>query len=246
MNAKHPYAAIFLAMALLCAGAIPARADWALLRNGERLHITGFERRGSVCILRIAGGEVSVPASAVARFEPEDVFAPAAAQAAQPSGPYAPLAMKAAQENGLSANLLSSVIRAESSNRPRAVSPKGAMGLMQLMPGTARELDVQHPFDPSENVQGGARYLKQLMNTFGHLNLALAAYNAGPAAVRLYQGIPPYPETRAYIARIRHEMKQHAAPNSKRETVELICSPLGGQCSERAVPGSGISDPGLH
>lgn len=98
--------------------------------------------------------------------------------------------------------LLKAVIAAESRFDPRAVSPKGAQGLMQLMPATARDLGVQDPLAVEDNLQGGARYLRHLMDRYGDLSRALAAYNAGPSAVDRYEGIPPYRETRQYVERV--------------------------------------------
>jgi soluble lytic murein transglycosylase-like protein len=95
------------------------------------------------------------------------------------------------------------MIAAESAGNTRAVSPKGAAGLMQIMPGTARVLGVQNPFDPESNVEAGTSYIRQLLDRYGHdLALALAAYNAGPGTVQSYKGLPPYRETDAYIRRV--------------------------------------------
>lgn len=107
------------------------------------------------------------------------------------------------QRRSLDPDLVRAIIRVESAFDDRAVSRKGAMGLMQLMPETARELDVDDPFDPEHNIQGGTRYLRRLLDDFGeNLTLALAAYNAGPTAVRRWGDIPPYRETRDYIRRV--------------------------------------------
>lgn len=108
----------------------------------------------------------------------------------------------AADRYGLPERLIHAVIRVESAYNPRAVSPKGARGLMQLMPGTAALLGVRDSFNPSENIDGGVRHLRGLVDRLGDLALALAAYNAGERAVAQYGGIPPYPETQGYVARI--------------------------------------------
>lgn len=117
-----------------------------------------------------------------------------------------------AKRESLAPELLHVVIARESSFLPCAVSPKGAMGMMQLMPGTASDLGVSNPFDPAENIDGGARYLSYLMQRFGgDLKLALAAYNAGPRRVDDYRGVPPIPETVSYVSRILREL-QAASP----------------------------------
>ncbi len=106
-------------------------------------------------------------------------------------------------EHGVDPKLVDALVRVESSYDPRAVSRKGAMGLMQLMPGTADRLKVEDPFDPEENVRAGVKEFSRLVDRYaGNLQLALAAYNAGEGAVARYRGIPPYNETRNYISRI--------------------------------------------
>ncbi|MEW6136754.1 MAG: lytic transglycosylase domain-containing protein [Thermodesulfobacteriota bacterium] len=103
---------------------------------------------------------------------------------------------------GIEASLVKAIITVESNCRPSAVSPKGAQGLMQLMPRTAQELKVSQPLDPRENIVGGVKYIKGLLASYGDLRLALAAYNAGPGAVEKYAGIPPYRETINYVKKV--------------------------------------------
>jgi soluble lytic murein transglycosylase len=118
-------------------------------------------------------------------------------------GQYADLINRIAAEEGVDPELVRAIIRVESSFDPRAVSPKGARGLMQLMPATAGRYAVQNTFDPEANIRGGVRYLRSLHDRFpGRLTLALAAYNAGENAVLRHNGIPPYPETRQYVERV--------------------------------------------
>lgn len=102
----------------------------------------------------------------------------------------------------IEASLVKAIIRAESNCNPKAVSAKGAQGLMQLMPGTAKEFNVKRPFDPRENIIGGVKYIKGLLASYGDLRLALAAYNAGPGTVKKYAGIPPYRETINYVKKV--------------------------------------------
>ncbi|MDR3701188.1 MAG: lytic transglycosylase domain-containing protein [Candidatus Sulfopaludibacter sp.] len=117
-----------------------------------------------------------------------------------------------AARHDLSPQLIHAVIKTESNYNPHAISPKGALGLMQLMPSTARRFSVSHVFDPVENIEGGARYLKYLLELYdGDCPLALAAYNAGEAAVAKYNGIPPFPETQNYVVQVKNNLEKLAA-----------------------------------
>ncbi len=114
-----------------------------------------------------------------------------------------PVLKNVAMSYGLDPALIRAIIQAESGGIPHAVSSKGALGLMQLMPGTAMELGVNDPLDPVSNILGGVKYLRSMLDRFrGDLLLALAAYNAGPGTVERYKGLPPYPETRQYVRRV--------------------------------------------
>ncbi len=129
----------------------------------------------------------------------------------------------AAQTHRLSESLIFAVMRAESNFNPRAVSRAGAQGLMQLIPSTARLVGVRDIFDPQQNINGGARYLRMMMDRFGRVDLALAAYNAGPEAVERHGGIPPYQETRNYVPRV---MKYYREFGGSGELVLTSVKPL--------------------
>ncbi len=115
---------------------------------------------------------------------------------------YRDIIASAAKENRLAPQLVEAVIAAESNGDPHAVSRKGALGLMQLMPDTARAVGVSDPLDPTQNINGGARYLRRMLDRFGDLRKALAAYNAGPKVVEKHDGVPPFDETQTYVNRI--------------------------------------------
>src|SRR5262245_56760345 len=130
----------------------------------------------------------------------------------------------AAERYGVDPQLIEAMVEAESAGNPTAVSPKGARGLMQLMPERAAELGVRNSFDPLQNVDGGVRHMRDLLQRFGgDVTLALAAYNAGEAAVRSYGGVPPFPETREYVRRIRAMYDAGVATTAK--AVALVTPP---------------------
>lgn len=140
---------------------------------------------------------------------------------------YDALIEEEARRQNLDASLVSALIRAESNYQPRAVSRKGARGLMQLMPATAKRLSVRKPFDPASNVRGGVRYLRELVDRFGHHpELVLAAYNAGEGAVETYGGVPPYRETVAYLDRILGWWRPAPAAEEKAEAAPVPAVPV--------------------
>ena len=195
---------------------VPAWAgEYVVLDNGFRLHADRHELAGAAVRIYDGAGTQEIPASRVTGYEPEETFAavavtPAAAKSALADRLETPeeLAHEAAAKLALPESfesLVRSVMKAESAFNPAAVSPKGAIGLMQLMPTTARELNV-NPKVPRENADGGARYLRDLLAKYegkpDQVLLALAAYNAGPEAVEKYHGVPPFRETHDYILRV--------------------------------------------
>lgn len=193
-----------LSFALLLSLAPSARAEYIVLRNGQRLNVTGYQLVGDTYKLQVPGGVAEIPASEVVAIEPEEVFT--SPPPAPTTAPYSELIRGAAARYGVDAELIASVIAAESNFDPKAVSRRNARGLMQLLPETAKRLGVKNVFDPRENIEAGTRYLRDLLLRYqNNLALALAAYNAGPVRVRQYGRIPPYRETLTYVRRIQKE-----------------------------------------
>jgi len=206
--------AIVASVVALVAMAAPARADLVYLTNGRSWSVKAHRIDGSQMILTLrSGGEMACDAALVDRIEPDEVpwpepepepvpiaSAPAALVPTEPQ-PYTELIEPLARQHGVDARLVHALVATESNYAPQARSRKGAMGLMQLMPATARQYALADPYDPKANLEAGIRHLKTLLDRFD-VPLALAAYNAGEAAVRRYGGIPPFPETRSYVSRI--------------------------------------------
>jgi soluble lytic murein transglycosylase-like protein len=197
---------IFMAMIL----ALPLLAgDTAVLVTGHRLEADRIERSGDTFVLHIGGGRVELSAAEVAEVEygPAPLPAVAAEVAPEPRRALSPKEMvtEAARRHGLPEEFVHSVAMAESAYHPRAMSPKGAIGVMQLMPGTARYLQAD-PYDVEQNIDAGTRLLRELLLKFqddpNQVRRALAAYNAGEGAVRKYNGVPPYRETQVYVERV--------------------------------------------
>jgi hypothetical protein len=213
----------------LMALAVPVWAgEYVVLGSGLRLHADRHEIDDGTVRVFSGSGVVEMPETAVTAFEQEEVVAavapPVASAVPVPvldPGPKSPeeLAVSAAKKYALPDSFVRSVMKAESGFQSNAVSPKGAIGLMQLMPETARELGID-PRDPHQNADGGAQYLRDLLARYesdpNQVLLALAAYNAGPAAVERYHGVPPYRETREYILRVLKNWNQTPDNNPKK------------------------------
>ena len=209
-----------LGVAVVASLAVPAAAAGEILvfRTGRTMSVGAVRADGDRLLVTLRdGGDASVPASLVARIDPDEVATPVASppasgeptvvagpvtpQAMLAGRPFAALIASAAVAYGVDERLVHAVIEAESNYQPRARSRTGAKGLMQLMPATARQYAVRDPYDPQANIEAGVRHLKDLLGRF-ELRLALAAYNAGEGAVRTYGGLPPFAETRSYVARV--------------------------------------------
>ena len=208
--------------------ALAAQAgEFVVLANGFRIHADSHTADGPVVRLQTSQGVIEIQASTVTAFEQEEYTAPATPAvvpiAAVPAATNSPvltpqeLVTRAALHAGLPPAIVHSIARAESGYREDALSPKGAIGLMQLMPKTAAKLDAD-PNDPVQNAEAGARYLRDLLQRYENdphqVSKAVAAYNAGPAAVDKYNGIPPYPETVQYVNRV---LKQYQKEQAKQK-----------------------------
>jgi Transglycosylase SLT domain len=179
-------------------------AELVFLNTGRSLSVRSHRVEGDHIVLSLrGGGEVICEASLIERIAPDEVpypepEPPAVGPASLGPVPYGEIIDRAASRQGVDPRLVRAVIQVESGYQAAARSRKGAVGLMQLMPDTARRYDVADPYDPGSNIEAGIRHLKMLLDRF-ELSLALAAYNAGEAAVERFRGIPPYPETQNYV-----------------------------------------------
>lgn len=215
----RPSALCLLPFAFSLVLPVPAFADLLVFTTGRTMSVAASRVDGDRLLVTLrGGGDASFPRGVIARIEADEVPAdePAPSEAAfVPAGPgpavqidealgarpFAELIAASATTHGVDVRLVHAVIEAESNYQPRARSRKGAKGLMQLMPGTARQYAVRDPYDPGTNIDAGVRHLKDLLSRFD-LGLALAAYNSGEATVRRYGGVPPFAETRNYVSRI--------------------------------------------
>ena len=198
-------------LALILAASPAFGGEYVMLSSGLKLHADRHEQSGGVIRLFHNGGVTELPAKLVSGFEQEDVVTPVNVVATAVATPLPsetvaqdPRAMvrDAARRSGLPPEFVESVALVESGFRPGAVSPKGALGVMQLMPGTAKTLGAD-PRDTAQNIDAGTRLLRELLVRYdGDVVKALAAYNAGEGAVDHYQGMPPYNETRWYVKKV--------------------------------------------
>jgi|SRR5690242_4350412 len=203
--------------AVLCAfltvGVGEARAEIVFLSSGRTLSIKSHHEDGDLLVMTLrTGGEVTCAKSLVDRIVPDEVPHPdpepeatepdtADVQSLLQATPYGEIISAMSEAHGVDPLLVRALIQVESKYNPRARSSRGAMGLMQLMPQTAREYKVRNPYDPRANIEAGIKKLKTLIDKWG-VELALAAYNAGEGAVMRFNGVPPYRETRSYVSRI--------------------------------------------
>jgi len=191
-----------IALALMVVGS-DVSADLAIMRNGQSLKVESWRVAGARVHLKLpSGGEVITTFEALAALVPDEIGEPGASDESV-AVDLSRLILDAARRGGVDPGLVTAVVQIESAFLPEAVSPKGALGLMQLMPATAAELGVTDPFEPDQNLAAGVRHLSSLLSRYdGDVRRALAAYNAGAASVDRHGGIPPYPETRAYVERV--------------------------------------------
>ena len=216
MQPKGRWSIPAAAFALLFAMTGSARAEIVLLTSGSTLSIKSHRVDGDTVILQMRnGGQVTCDKTLIEKILPDEVPyeeprqpadilppAPPPPSLGVPVGPYSEIITSMAQAHGVDPVLVQALIQVESNYRPTAKSHKGAMGLMQLMPSTARQYNVRNPYDPKANIAAGVKHLKSLLDQFRAVDLALAAYNAGEGAVKKFNGIPPYRETRDYVSRI--------------------------------------------
>ncbi|HTA70564.1 MAG TPA: lytic transglycosylase domain-containing protein [Bryobacteraceae bacterium] len=215
-----------LVLCLLSVTLAASAGEYVLLSNGFRIHADSHIAEGALVRLQTSQGVIEIQASTVAAFEKEDYTPPPPAPPKPPDpipdvqSRLTPQEMitRAAIQAGLPPAIVHSVAKAESGYQTDALSPKGAIGLMQLMPATAAELNVD-PHDPAQNAEAGARYLRDLLlkyeNDPHQVSKAVAAYNAGPGAVDKYNGIPPYRETVDYVNRV---LKEYEKEQLKKKT----------------------------
>jgi hypothetical protein len=204
---------VLSAAVLLVTGVTPARAELVFFESGRAMSVRTIRSDGDELVLQLrSGGEIHCDKSLITKVEPDEVeypeeilnalpFAKSILEPAAIPAQYRDIITKSAALHGVDARVVSALIQVESAYHSRAVSPKGARGLMQLMPATGRQYGALDLFDPKINIDAGIQHLKKLLARYD-LPLALAAYNAGEAAVDRFGGVPPFRETQDYVSRI--------------------------------------------
>jgi len=223
--------------AFLLVASLPASAaEMAMLRNGFSIRHEHHQERDAVTRLYLTGAPnnyVDVPTAEILSFEEIELPpapAPTPTPTPAPVNTLDAVVSAAGTRNNIDPDLIISVIRAESGFNPNAVSSKGAKGLMQLMPRTAASLGVLNILDPVDNVEGGTRYLRDLLDLYHNdLLKTLAAYNAGPQRVEQYQGVPPYRETRAYITRIILDLNRKKSAQRASQADSIVAHTASGK-----------------
>ena len=215
-------------------------ADIATLRNGFAIRHEMREYYGATTRLYLGASPsnyVDVATADIVSIEKDLSPMPATVTARAPGAFDLHSAIASASaETRVDPDLISSIIRAESGFKVHALSPKGAQGLMQLMPGTASQLGVRDSFDPSANVEAGTRYFNQLLESYHNdMAKALAAYNSGPQRVAQYHGVPPYRETRVYVARVIRDFNNRKKRGQKQTSVQ---NPAKANTKHSLAPGS--------
>ncbi len=213
LRARTVLCAFFLIPVFGLFSAESARAEYVVLKSGQRLVVTGYQLIGDTYKLTLRGGSAELPACEVVAIEPEEIFQSEKKPALE-GIPFSDFIASAAKTYGVDADLIVSVITAESKFNPKAVSRKNARGLMQLLPETATRLGVKNSFDPQQNIEAGTKYLRELLDRYhDDLALTLAAYNAGPQRVEQYKTIPPYRETISYVRRVQKTYNARKSPS---------------------------------
>lgn len=211
------------ALIVLATAGMAWGSQLAVLQNGFTIRHERHEVLGTTTRLYTDSASqnyIDVPTDQVASYAPDDTPPPAPAQPAAPKPDVHAMVQKAGTEHGVDPDFVASVVHAESNFNAHAISPKGACGLMQLMPRTAQQLGVKDSFDPAANVDAGTKYLRALLDEYhGDAAKALAAYNAGEKRVEQYKGVPPYRETHAYVRRIIAEYNRKKAEEKKSANV---------------------------
>jgi soluble lytic murein transglycosylase-like protein len=229
----HIAVIVFAVLTLALVAAPQTRAEYLVLRSGQRLSVTGYQLQGDTYHLQLNGGTADLPASEVVAIEPEENFTSTPApDATAAKSQFHDLILTSAARYHVDPDLITSVIAAESNFDPKAVSRRNARGLMQLLPQTATQLGVKNIFDPTENIDAGTRYLSTLLNHYHYnLTLTLAAYNAGPQSVDRYRTVPPYRETHSYINKVSRTYAQRKSPapaksstNSAAKSTQLLAT----------------------